>query len=108
MWGFSSVRRGYRLLATFFNIQISRLADRFLMEIEENVNGSEENSCFQRYRLKSEKSCNRKYLPVIAESEYRHFETNEETSGLRICLLELDLNCLFVVPMILHGKYDFP
>jgi hypothetical protein len=38
MWGVSSVRRDYNFLATFFNLQISGLADRFLMEIEENVN----------------------------------------------------------------------
>ena len=36
--GVSSVKRDCIFLATFFNIQISGLADRFLMEIEENVN----------------------------------------------------------------------
>jgi hypothetical protein len=34
----SSERVDYRLLATLFNVQINVLVDRFLMEIEENVN----------------------------------------------------------------------
>jgi hypothetical protein len=38
IWWVTSVRRDYRLLATFFNFEISGLADEFLMEIEENVN----------------------------------------------------------------------
>ena len=37
-----------RSLATFFNIQINRLADRFIMEIEENVNGGEEKGRFSQ------------------------------------------------------------
>ena len=32
-WWVSSHRRDYRVLATFFNFEISGLADRFLMEI---------------------------------------------------------------------------
>jgi len=38
IWGVSSDRQDYRFLARFFNFEISRLADSFLMEIEENVN----------------------------------------------------------------------
>ena len=37
LWLETSPRK-YTFLATFFNIQINSLADRFLMEIEENVN----------------------------------------------------------------------
>jgi hypothetical protein len=43
------------LLATFFNFEIKWLADRFLIEIEENVNSGRENGSFQRYLLKTEK-----------------------------------------------------
>jgi len=46
---------------------------------------------------------------LIGESEHRHFEINQETSGLRICLvnlLKLYLDCLFIVLLILDGKKD--
>ena len=41
----------HRQLATFFNFEISGLADRFLMEIEENVNSGWENGSLERYVL---------------------------------------------------------
>jgi len=47
-------------LATFFNFEINGLADRFLMEIEENVNSGREKASFQRYLLRTEKICNLK------------------------------------------------
>jgi hypothetical protein len=38
MWSVHSDKLDYSLLATLFNFQIRGLADRSLMEIEENVN----------------------------------------------------------------------
>ena len=37
VWRVSSDRQDYRFFARFFNLEISRLADSFLMKIEENV-----------------------------------------------------------------------
>jgi hypothetical protein len=48
MLGLSIVTAECRCLATLFNIQISRLPDRSLMEIEENVNGGEEKGRFSQ------------------------------------------------------------
>ena len=40
------------------NLEISGLPDKFLMEIEENVNPGTGNGGFQRYLLTTEKICN--------------------------------------------------
>jgi hypothetical protein len=48
------------LLAALFNFEISGLADRFLMEIEQNVNSGWEKGSFQRYLFRTEKICNLK------------------------------------------------
>ena len=58
MWRARSVRRDYRVLATFFNIEIRSLPDRSLTEIEENVNGGVKNGSFGRYRLRTEQIWN--------------------------------------------------
>jgi hypothetical protein len=52
----SSVRRHHRLLATFFNFEINRLADRFLMEIEENVNPGKETGQFSKIPFENRKN----------------------------------------------------
>ena len=41
-------KREYSVLATLFNFEISELADRFLMEIEENVNPRTEELQFSK------------------------------------------------------------
>jgi hypothetical protein len=65
----SSVRRHHRLLATFFNFEINRLADRFLMEIEENVNPGKETGQFSKIPFENRKNmqshivaCDSRYL----------------------------------------------
>ena len=72
IWRFSRVRLGrgkyymlglfvvnaeWRYLAKSFNLEISGLADRFLMEIEKNVNLRRKRGSFQRYLLRTEKIC---------------------------------------------------
>jgi hypothetical protein len=42
-----------RVLATFFDSKISVLADRFLMEIEENVNPGTEKRQFSKITLEN-------------------------------------------------------
>ena len=56
IWWVSSARPTNRFLATLFNIQINGLADRFLMEIEENVNPGTEKGSFQRHLLRTDKN----------------------------------------------------
>ena len=46
----------YNVLATFFNIQISGLAERFLMEIEENVNPGTQKGGFSEIPLGNRKN----------------------------------------------------
>lgn len=46
----------YRLLATFFNIQISGLPDRSLMEIGENVNLGMEKRQFSKMAFENRKN----------------------------------------------------
>jgi hypothetical protein len=50
----------YSFLATFFNFEITGLADRFLMEIVGNVNKGRKNGGVQRYLLRTEKIFNLK------------------------------------------------
>jgi hypothetical protein len=47
----------FQFLATFFSLEISGLADSFLMEIEENVNSGQQTSSFKRYLLRTDKIC---------------------------------------------------
>ena len=54
--GASSVRRDYSFLATFFNFEISGLADTFLMEIEENVNPGIEKRQFSKIPFENRKN----------------------------------------------------
>jgi hypothetical protein len=80
MWGASSVRRDHRLLATFFNIQISGLADRFVMEIAENVNPGTEKRQFSKIALENRK--NMRSQIVVCHS--RELESGTETLDLKI------------------------
>jgi hypothetical protein len=45
----------YNVLATFFNFEIKGLADRFLMEIEENVNPGTEKRQFSKIPFEDRK-----------------------------------------------------
>jgi len=47
-------------LAKFVSLEISGLADRFLLEIVRNVNSGQKNGTFQRYLLQTEKIRNLK------------------------------------------------
>jgi hypothetical protein len=57
MWGglLRLDRQDYSCLATYFNFEISGLSDRFLMEIEENVNPGTEKGQFSKIPFENRK-----------------------------------------------------
>jgi hypothetical protein len=71
MLGWQRYLEEYNLLATLFNIEISGLPDRFLTEIEENVNVRTQNEVFSKITFENRK--NMQSHIVVCDSRDRQY-----------------------------------